>query len=189
MILIDDTCYTWNQSIIHAVHSIVETCMSRLLIIDTVTAHIIYILTCSLLIMHIPHDIDLSWSLPWPRSLMHACCLVKYYRFIILIQFIWWMWPGYRLIIEHLCMLSINGYPLHIINRCMSSIYGASCSYYPMYATYVLDKYCIHCILGIVHKYLRIIIDQLMHIIYEYVCYASLLLIYNAWSSYYMYDN
>ena len=77
MILIDDTSYTYYQSIMQAAHSIVETCMPRLLIIDTVTAHIIYILICYLLIMHIPHDIDLSWSLPWPRSLMHACCLVK----------------------------------------------------------------------------------------------------------------
>ena len=31
--------------------------------------------------------------------------------------------------------------------------------------------------------------NELMHITYEYVCYASLLLVYKAWSSYYMYDN
>ena len=77
MILIDDT---YNQSIMQAAHSIVETCMPTLLMIDTVTAHIMYILhlrTCYLLIMHILHDIDLSWSLQWHRSLMHACCLVK----------------------------------------------------------------------------------------------------------------
>ena len=80
MILIDDTCYTCYQSIMQAAHSIVETCMPTLLRMDTVTAHIIYTLhqqTCCLLIMHILHDIDLSWSLPWHRSLMHACCLVK----------------------------------------------------------------------------------------------------------------
>ena len=137
MILIDDTCYTWNQSIIHAVHSIVETCVSRLLIIDTVTAHIIYILTCSLLIMHIPHDIDLSWSLPWPRSLMHACCLVKYYRFIILIQFIWWMWPCYRLIMP---ILTWHWTLMHVINQWISTAYHQS--------MHVIDLWCILFILS-----------------------------------------
>ena len=136
------------------------------------------------------HDID--------HLCMHAV-LLKCYRFIVKIQSMWCMFYIYEHVIDwsclylhdikHLCILSINLYPLYIINRCISSIYGASCSYYPMYATYVLDKYCIRCILGRVHKNLHIIIDQLMHIISKYICYASLLLVYDTWGSYYMYDN
>ena len=113
-----------------AAHSIVETCMPTLLMIDTVTAHIIYILhqqPCCLLIMHILHDIDLSWSLPWHRSLMHACCLAKmlsiYSKDTVHVMYVLHIWTCHRLImpilhdIEHLWILSINVYPLYIINH------------------------------------------------------------------------
>jgi hypothetical protein len=91
------------------------------------------------------HDID--------HSCMHACCLVKmlsiYNNDTVHMIYVLQIWACYRLImlilawhwtLMHLCMLSINVYPPYIINRCMSSIYAASCSYYPMYATYVIDS-------------------------------------------------
>ena len=134
----------------------IDNASCTLLMIGTVTAHMMYILhlwTCYPLIMHILHDIDLSCSLTWHQSLMYACWLVKmlsiYNNDTVHMMYVLHIWPCYRLIMPilawhwtlmHLCLLSINVYPLYIINGCMSSIYAASCSYYPMYATDVIDS-------------------------------------------------
>ena len=66
LLLTDVTCYACYQSIMQATHSIEWKCILALLMVDTVTAHMMYILhqwTCYPLIVHIMHDIDLSCSL------------------------------------------------------------------------------------------------------------------------------
>ena len=95
--------------------------------IDTVTAHIMYILhlrTCYLLIMHILHDIYLSWSLQWHRSLMHACCLVKllsiYNNDIVHMMYVLHIWTCYRLIMP---LLTWHWTLMHVINQCISTVY------------------------------------------------------------------
>jgi hypothetical protein len=115
VIFINDACY---QSIMQAAHSSNSKCMLTLLMIGTVTAHMMYILhlwTCYPLIMHILHDIDLSCSLTWHQSLMYACWLVKmlsiYNNDTVHMMYVLHIWTCYRLImpilylhdIEHLC--------------------------------------------------------------------------------------
>ena len=127
-----------------AAHSIVETCMPTLLMIDTVTAHIIYILhqqPCCLLIMHILHDIDLSWSLPWHRSLMHACCLVKmlsiYSNDTVHMMYVLHIWTCYRLIMP---ILTWHWTLMHAINQFISTVYH--------WSMHIIDLWCILFILS-----------------------------------------
>ena len=75
-VLDDLFTYTRYRYMVHTVHAITRWCVyaTYVLIHDTCyqLMYILQICTCYRLIMHMLHDIDLSCSLAWHRSLMHA---------------------------------------------------------------------------------------------------------------------
>jgi hypothetical protein len=121
------TCYTCYQSIMQAAHSIDWKCMLTLLMIDTVTAHMMYSLhlwTCYPLIMHILHDIDRPIMVTYMTSITSVCKRLR-------------MLTWYRSILY-----------VHDIDRCymlyMLTIHNASCTLnrWNMHADTANDRYC-----------------------------------------------
>ena len=93
-----------------------------MILIDTVTAHMMYILhlwTCYPLIMHILHDIDLPCALTWHRC--KRLCMLTRYRPILYVHDI------------------DRWYVLYML-----SIYNASCTFnrWNMHADTANDRYC-----------------------------------------------